>query len=229
MAHGSFIALYLKDSNDKLSDLELRELKREYAERHKEMSITSSKSMSDVEALSMGVPLMLEKGFKHDSGCQGRKSRFEPYYSSIDGSAMTKLISFSFDSMFDCLKDFYGLTTSYPSKSDAIVSHEDAKQMLVACNYALSKHYDKEFEKIMMNPFVDSLGNGLSFFNSRFATGQETSCPDGMAEWGIDNLDKEHESSLRTLIACLEAYFRSDDILFCTKGQSIEIVYSVWG
>lgn len=209
MASGSYITIYLKDLSRKLDAGELESLKKEYADKH-----SKSKSAFNEDSNDSGIPLLLRKNAQpEDSG------RFSPVYSSVDGHAYTKLLSFSFNSSFEGLKRYFSMNAYEPSKSDVELTQLDASLLLTACKYILGKKYDRDFEDVMSNPFVEELGNDLTHFTCRF---------DKSSRETADECDKYYEDNLKTLIACLNAYAESDEEIL-HSGVQLKLVYSVWG
>jgi len=240
MARGSYFTIYRTDSSKVLSPEKLEEVKKQYIANHKAHHLPGLDGDAADEEKS-AVPLLVDEDFKAGEVWKEGDRSFKPVFSSKTGIAHWKLLSFSFTSYFIALKDHYGMSYYDESKSDIIVSAEDAKQMLMAAKYILGKKYDRAFEELMANSFVEELGESIYYFRRRFSKGKEPIYIDkeesGYAvRFGDDECSREaqeedswHEGYLKTLIACLSALFEADDVDWRDSRDEIVLVYSVWG
>jgi hypothetical protein len=219
MASGSFLTIYRVDKKNKIPSKKLEVVKQEYIENFKKHRISLSNEDPSEKDLEDSIPLLVEEDFKSGTFYKRTNDMLKPRFSSEDGTAWYELMSFTFNSMFTALREHYDMSSCVMKRSDVIMSSADAKEILAAAKYILGKKYDRDFEDILANSFLEDLGSGVSYFISRHS-GSQNEC---YQEYGCDT--SSEEVALRTLVAAISAYFEADDF---NDRYELKLVYSVW-
>lgn len=166
MSSESYFTLYRKYSKVKASSEELDALKNEYFLANKKNLFTGNQ---DDKAL----PLLLYAGFKANFAAgESEENKTDIYYSK-DGTKHVRLLDFHFCSTFTALKEHFNLDPYRVNQQSIFISKADAKNILQAIEYILDGEYDKKFEKILNNEYVDILGKGYSLFDNRFKASKD--------------------------------------------------------
>lgn len=220
MSSGSFLTIYRVDKKNKLPPEKLEVVKQEYIKNFKEHRMSLSNEDPSEKDLEDSIPLLVEEDFKSGAKYEGMNDMLKPKFSSEDGTAWHELMSFTFNSMFTTLREHYDMSTCVIKRSDVIVSPADAKEILAAAKYILGKKYDKYFEDILANSFLEELGSGVSYFINRYSRSQDAEC---YQEYGCET--SSEEVVLRTLVAAISAYFEADDF---NDRYELKLMYSVW-
>lgn len=229
MSSGSYFTIYRK-TKDKVSSDVIDNLKNEYFLANKNSLCSSQYNDED---LKNDIPMLMESNFKYGSLLENES---DIYYDK-DGYVYKRLLDFNFNSTFRSLKEKFNLNPYRHSQSSVIIDRNEAKMINQAVKYVLSEKYDKNFEKILDNEYVELLGNGYSLFDNRFKKsknpiyikknddGYEISFDDGY-ENEIEDWDSDIIFSLKKVGRCLEAYLNADDYSF--DNERLILVYSAF-
>lgn len=164
MSSGSYFTIYRKCIDSKLELDKLNALKNEYQKSNNTFFSTSSTNIDD-------IPLLMHECFSADANVDSPSNK-NKYY-DLNGVLHEKLLEFHFCSTFSCLKDKFNLNPYKFKESSVFISRVEAKHMLQAINYILNEKYDKTFENILDNEYVDIFGNGYSLYDDHFSNAHE--------------------------------------------------------
>ena len=231
MSSGSYFTIYRKHKNTHLTLENLNALKDEYYKSNNEFS-----SKDNTTKCEDNIPLLMHEAFTAKS--YDFDSKNNKYYDK-DGVLHEKLLDFHFCSSFTCLKEHFSLNAYKPSQSSIFISTDEAKKMLQAINYILSKKYDKAFEDILDNEYVNLFGNGFSLFDDRFKchidrkiyldkTGDGYIISFGDSQWDaeIAECDDDIVFSLRRVKSCLNAFLDAETYSY--DGFELILEYSAY-
>ena len=129
-------------------------------------------------------------------------------------------LEYAFNSIFgevrEMLMDQYGLNSYAPWNSQMVVSREMARDMLVAANYILLEHFDEKIEKVMDNPFIDSIGS----MSEKYLEYQyKLKFPNDSEPFH----DEDNVCMIESLRTILSAFLDTD------KTEGYVLVLEVWG
>ena len=227
MSSGSYLTLYRKHVNKKVSSDVLDAVKEQYKKSNESCFSTSKKSDD--------FPLLMHASFKPEP--QESDEDCDTYYDK-DGIVHDKLLEFHFGSSFTALKDKFHTNAYIFSKSSVLISKNEAEKMLQAVEYILSKKYSREFEDILNNEYVDLLGNGLSYFDDRFIQCREKIYVDKDGEnWVVsfgdyqcnaetNECDEEIIFNLKRVSICLKAFLDAE--CYSWNGHELVLEYSTY-
>ena len=232
MSSGSYLTIYRKN-NKKVADEILNTVKNEYYLRNKADDFSENKSEED---LRNDIPLFLDADFKSDSEVDGA-DKSDVYYMA-DGTICKKLLDFHFGSSFVCLKEEFHLDSYKFNRNSSVISKPEAEKMLQAVEYVLNEKYDRQFELVLNNNYVEMFGDGYSPFDRRFAKLHDSLFIEKVSNgYSIEFIDPyvEHERNesdawikcnLTTLRAGLLAYLNAEEYTY--YGQDLILEYSVY-
>lgn len=220
MSSGSYFTIYRKYSKIKASQDALDALKNEYFLANKNELFGGNR---DEEALKNDMPLLMHDGYRHDNMGSSEDNKSNIYYSSEDGTKHDMLLEFHFCSSFTCLKEKFNLNAYSFSRSSIFISRSEAQKMLQAIDYVLSEDYNKKFESILGNEYVELFGEGYSPFDSRFKKHRDPmyidrdgrnyaiSFGDTTIAAETAESDADVQFNLNRIRACLLAYLNAEE------------------
>lgn len=235
MSSGSYFTLYRKCKNISISQDALDALKNEYFLANKNDVFNNS---SDEEEMKKDMPLLMHKSFKVDPQAREAVEKSFEYYDA-NGIRHDKLVEFSFNSSFTCLREKFNLNPYKHSHSSVLVSKDEAKKMLQAIEYVLGEDYSKKFEQVLNNEYVSMFGNGYSPFDNRFSNVKHPIYIDKDSDscytvkfndYGLDQEIAESDSdvvfNLSRVQSCLHAYLDADEDTW--DGEELVLEYSAY-
>ena len=223
MSSGSYFTIYAKHKKQKVSEEVLNALKNEYYLSNKK-NIYKEISSEEDERLKKDLPIFMHAAFNSDFSKMTSEDESSDIYYAQDASICNKLLEFHFCSSFVCLKEHFSLNAYKYSESSTIISKSLAKEMLQAIEYVLSEKYDKTFENVLNNDFIEVFGNGYSLFDNRFHQEHkpiyiDKEFKDGYVirfdDYGYEKEIIENDNGIRHDLnkakACLLAYLNAED------------------
>ena len=227
MSSGSYLTLYRKHINQKVSSDVLDAVKEQYKK--------SNESCFSVSKKSDDFPLLMHASFKPEP--QESDEDCSTYYDK-DGIVHDKLLEFHFGSSFTALKEKFRINSYIFSESSTLISKSEAEKMLQAIKYILSKNYNREFEDMLSNEYVNVFGNGLSFFDDRFIQhndkvyidkdGENWVVSFGDYQWNaeINECDEDIIFDLKRVSTCLKAFLDAE--CYEWNGHELVLEYSAY-
>ena len=142
-----------------------------------------------------------------------------------DGTCYDSILHLEFNSIFSDLREHYDNTENLDSYGNDrhVISRDEAVEMVRAIDYILLGKYDKGFEEVMGNEFVDIFGNldrEYSLWKYRQMFPEDT-------EYRGADLD-DLRSSLREIRTILDSYLIATNDPDENLGKYL-LTYVVWG
>ena len=224
MSSGSYFTIYRKHNRKTVQDDVLNAIKEQYRMSNREsFSTHQEKDLDD-------FPVLMHASFKAGS-CNEDSDECSTWYDK-DGYVYDKLLEFHFGSSFTCLKDKFRTNPYKYSESAVIVSRSEAEKMLQAVEYLLSEDYNRSFEEILNNEYVDILGRGFSLYDDRFVKPRDKVYIDkeghgwtasfGDYQYDVETAENDNDIrfSLKRMRSCLRAFLDAE----CYEWNGYELV-----
>lgn len=236
MSSGSYFTLYRRFNEVKAPSETIEALKNEYFLANKKELFAEKQ---DDEAMKKDIPLLLWAGFKADFAEREAEDNKTDVYYSDDGTKHIKLLVFHFGSTFTALKDDHFCLNPYKfNQNSVLISKLEAEKILQAIDYVLSEDYNKKFEQVLNNGYVELLGNGYSPFDKRFRHSHEPIYIDreghgytvNFGDSGYSNeiseSDEDVKFNLNCAKACLLAFLNAEESTY--DGEELVLEYSAY-
>lgn len=217
MSSGSYFTIYRKHVDKVASKETIDALKEEYFKSNKN-GLFGPSSKSDDE-LRDDIPVIMDASFKSERDESDSKNNI--FYDK-DGITYEKLLDFHFISTFSCLKEEWRMNAYSFKEASRIVSKDEVEKILQAIKYVLGEKYDKHFEDVLSNEYVNLFGEEYSPFVNRFKKSKlplyidkeghsykVTRGDDGF-EAEIADSDASAKWNMEHAKACLEAFIHAE-------------------
>ena len=233
MSSGSYFTIYRKLKNDIASKDVIDSIRNEYFLSTKK-GLFENTGKSDDE-LKTDIPVLMDLSFKSELSEHSDENFI--FYDS-NGVKHIKLLEFHFCSTFSCLKEYWSMNAYSFKDASRLVSKSEVEKILQAINYVLSEKYDKKFEEILSNEYVEVFGTEYSPFINRF---KKSSTPiyidrEGhnykitKGDYGFDveiaENDADAKWNLNHVKACLEAFMYAE--CYSWRNEELVLEYSAY-
>ena len=230
MASGSYFTIFRKSNSITLPADKLEVLKAEYMKSHDGL-------FPKEKDKNCNIPLLMQEDFVH-SDYSIKDAKSNNYYDK-DGVLHEKLLAFDFCSTFTCLKEKFNLNAYKNAECSVMISQDEARKMLQAIKYVLSGEYNKKFEDILNNEYVQLFGDGYSLFDNRFSKHKDKIYVDkdnndgysisfGDSQWDAEIAESDDDIvfNLTRTKSCLQAFLDAT----CYSFDDFELVleYVAW-
>ena len=168
MSRGTTLTLY-KKYNLKMDDESFKGVVGKYAEHNKASDYSGAKKAD--EEYAKDIPIVMEvEPFRQESKYDeatgtwvdirpektlcNLKNKVVGHVDSRDHMYCSKLMEWSFGSMFDCLVNHFAINCCTFERSTVEITPTEARKMLAAINYILGGNWDDKVAVGMNNPYI---------------------------------------------------------------------------
>ena len=239
MSSGSYFTLYRK-YKAKITDAERADIEARYAKDEEESGLSRASSDKSVPA-EPRLPAVLNpkidekesvyddanKQWKdvRDYSINGLRANFLKVLRD-DNSYLDELMSWHFNSSFNCLKNEWSMQSYSWDKCQHVIDYGTAKLMLQACNYLLSGKWSDETEKILDNKWIRIFADGndcCSYWKYLYRDNKKR-----LREIESDEDSEDIEWQLKQMKNALEAFVNADDDFLYHDRIEYVLVYTAW-
>lgn len=239
MSSGSYFTLYRK-YKAKITDAERADIEARYAKDEEESGLSRASSDKSVPA-EPRLPVVLNpkidekesvyddanKQWKdvRDYSINGLRANFLKVLRD-DNSYLDELMSWHFNSSFNCLKNEWSMQSYSWDKCQHVIDYGTAKLMLQACNYLLSGKWSDETEKILDNKWIRIFADGndcCSYWKYLYRDNKKR-----LREIESDEDSEDIEWQLKQMKNAFEAFVNADDDFLYHDRIEYVLVYTAW-